>query len=117
MFTDPQTITVNAVAKTLPRVGQKDYDGTFESVVDGLKLRVTHIFGKRTRRTVRFDSSKLAADPYISGTTRPVSMSAYLVIDTPLNGYTTAEVSQAAQGLIDWLDTPANLAKVLGNES
>jgi len=117
MFSEPQTVTINAVAKTLPRVSLGNYDGAFESDVDGLKLRVSHNFGKRTRRTVRLDSKDIAADPYLDGTNRPVSMSAYLVIDVPPVGYTTTEVSQIVQGLIDWLDTPANLAKVLGSES
>lgn len=117
MFTDPQTVTVNAVAKSLPRVASGNYDGAFESVADGLKLRVSHAFGKRDRRTVRLDSKDIAADPYLDGTNRPISMSAYLVVDAPPQGYTATEISYHVQALIDWLDTPANLAKVLGSES
>jgi len=117
MFSEPQTVTINAVAKSLPRVGLGTYDGTFESSTDGLKLRVTHNFGKRIRRTVRLDSRDITADPFLDGTNRPVSMSAYLVIDVPTMGYTPTQISQNVQGLIDWLDTPANLSKVLGSES
>lgn len=117
MFSDPQSITVNAVAKSLPRVASGSYDGSFENVTEGLKLRVSHVFGKRTRRTVRLDSKDIAADPFLDGTNRPISMSAYLVVDTPTLGYTDTEISHNVQALIDWLDVPANLSKVLGNES
>lgn len=117
MFSDPQSVTVNAVAKSLPRVSSGSYTGTFENDSEGLKLGVSHIFGKRTRRTVRLDSKDISADPYLDGTNRPVSMSAYLVVDVPPVGYTPTEISYNVQALIDWLDTPANLAKVLGSES
>lgn len=117
MLADPQSVTVNAVAKSLPRVASGNYDGTFQSVADGLKLRVSHSFGKRDRRTVRLDSNDISEDPYLDGTSRPVSMSVYLVVDAPPVGYTPTEISHNVQGLIDWLDTPANLAKVLGSES
>jgi hypothetical protein len=117
MFSEPQTVTLNAVAKSLPRTGLGSYDGTFESDAEGLKLRISHQFGKRTRRTVRLDSKDIAADPYLDGTNRPVSMSAYLVVDVPPVGYTSTEISHVVQGLIDCLDEPANLSKVLGSES
>lgn len=117
MFTDPQSLTVNAVAKSLPRVSVGPYSGVYENSAEGLKLSVTHVFGKRDRRTVRLDSKDIAADPYLDGTNRPVSMSAYLVIDAPPVGYTTTEISYIVQALVDWLDTPANLTKVLGSES
>jgi hypothetical protein len=117
MFSDPQSVTVNAVAKSLPRVSSGNYSGVYESSVEGLKLTVSHQFGKRNRRTVRLDSKDIAADPYLDGTNRPVSMSAYLVVDAPPVGYTDTEVSYVVQALVDWLDVPANLAKVLGSES
>jgi hypothetical protein len=101
----------------LPRVASGSYDGSFENVSEGLKLRVTHANGKRVRRTVRLDFSDIVTDPFLDGTNRPVSMSTYLVVDTPLLGISATEISYVVQALVDWLDTPANLAKVLGGES
>lgn len=117
MFADPQSLTVNAVAKSLPRVPSTNSDGLFENVAEGLKLRVSQSNGKRIRRTVRLDRSDIVTDPFLDGTNRPVSMSAYLVVDVPLLGFTATEISYDVQALVDWLDTPANLAKVLGGEA
>jgi hypothetical protein len=120
MFSDTQTVTVNAVAKNLPRVGFGDRAGSFEledSSNVTWKLSIAHILRNRNRRTVRLDISKIAADPFQADLSRPYSMSVYLVIDAPKTGFTAVEVSQNVQGLIDYLDTPANLAKVIGGES
>lgn len=117
MFTEPQTVTVNAVAKALPRVSTGDRVGVFESSALGYLLKISHLNGKRYRRTVRLDSTKTAADPLIAGVNRQYSMSAYLVIDHPLVGFSNTEAEQVAQALVDWLDTPGNLTKVIGGES
>lgn len=117
MFTEPQSVIVNAVTKSLVRIAFGDRKGTFESRADGLRLNVTHVSGKRNRRTIRLDSTKTAADPMLDGVSKQYSMSAYLVIDHPLVGYNDVEVGQISQALIDWLDVPANLAKVVAGES
>lgn len=118
MFADPQSVTINAVAKTLPRVSTVDRTSTYEDAANGLVLKVSHVNGKsRTRRTVRLDVTKTAADPLLDGVSRQYSMSAYLVIDIPVVGFSTTEVSQNSQGLIDYLDTAANLTKIVAGES
>lgn len=117
MFADTLTVTVNAVAKTLNRIAFGNREGTFDSRADGLKVRISHVEGKRNRRTVRLDSSKTVADPYLTGVNKLVSMSAIFTVDSPLVGYSDTEVSQIVQALVDWLDIPANLTKVVGGES
>lgn len=117
MFADPQSVTINAVAKSLPRVPSTNGDGLFESVADGLRLRISQFTGKRVRRVVRLDLNDIVADAFLDGTNRPVSASVSLVVDVPLLGFTPTEISYHVQGLVDWLDTPANLAKVLGGEA
>lgn len=118
MFADPQTITVNAVAKTLPRVSTADRSGTYEDQANGLTLKISHVNGKsRTRRTVRFDVTKIAADPLLDGVSRPYSMSTYIVVDIPVVGFSTTEVTQNVQALVDYLDTVANLNKLVAGES
>lgn len=117
MFTEPQTVTINAVAKALPRVSTADRNGVFESTALGYALRISHLQGKRFRRTVRLDATKTAADPLLTGVNRQYSMSAYLVVDHPIVGFSNTEIEQIAQGLTDWLDTPGNLTKVVGGES
>lgn len=117
MFTEPLSVTVNAVAKNLPRVALGDRTATYENVADGLTVRISHVLGKRNRRTVRLDITKTAADPLLDGVSRPYSMSAYLVVDHPIVGFSATETEQNVQALVDWLDTPGNLTKVVGGES
>lgn len=118
MFTDPQTLTVAAVAKALPRVSTGDRTSTYESEALGYRLRLSHFLGKqRTRRTARFDSTKTAADPFLSGVTKQVSMSVLVSIDHPISGYTSTEIADITKAITDWLGTTANLNKVVGGES
>lgn len=118
-FNDPQSITINAVANSLPRVSTGQNTSTYRNGDGSVQLVVSHSYAKRTRRTVRLDHSKIAADPLQPGTNRPYSMSSYLVIDTPVTGYTAAEIKQIVDGLTAYLtaSTGANVTKVLGGES
>jgi hypothetical protein len=118
-YADPQTVTVNAVAQTLPRVGQGPTSGSF-AVNDGsYKLSVSHNYGKRTRRTVRLDARKVAADPLLSGVNNQYSMSAYLVVDHPQVGYSVTEAKQIVDALVAYLSdsTGARVTQLLGGES
>jgi hypothetical protein len=117
MFSEPQSVTVNAVAKSLPRVSFGDAVGTFENVTTGHRLRISHSVGKRNRRTVRLDVTKTTEDPLLDGVSREYSESIYLVIDHPKGGFTALETEQNAQGLVDWLDVVGNLTKVINGES
>lgn len=116
MFTEPQTVTVNAVADDLRRIAFSP-KGTFHNATTGRTLSISQNNGKRNRRTVRLDITKTAADPLLDGVSRPYSMSAYLVIDHPLVGFSVTETEHNAQALVDWLDTAGNLTKVIGGES
>lgn len=117
MFADPQSVTVNAVAKSLPRTGSGDHTGTFEDPADGLVLTISHQNGRRHRSTVRLDNSKISADPLVPTSNRPYSLSAYVVLDTPLQGYTTTEIGYYLKALSDWLAVAGNQTKILGFES
>jgi hypothetical protein len=46
-------------------------------------------------------------------------MSAYMVVDVPVTGYTVAEAKQIVDGLVAYLtiSTGANVTKLLGGES
>lgn len=117
MFTDPSTVTVNAVAKTLPRVSVGDRKATYESPADGLTLSITHVVGKRNRHTVRLDSTKTAADPLLDGVSKQYSMSTYVVVDVPTIGFTLTEQKQIVKALTDFLNASTNTDKVLAGES
>jgi hypothetical protein len=92
--------------------------GQFQNADGSVKLTVSHAIGKRARRTVRLDYSKIAADP-ITAENQEFSMSAYVVMDTPLRGLTPAEQKYVVDALTGWLtaSSGANVTKVLGQEA
>lgn len=118
-LSDPQTVTVNAVAKTLARVSSGDFSGAFTSTADGLVLRVSHTQAKRNRSTVRLEISKISADPLVPSTNRPYSMTVYAVIDTPPQGFSTTEITNNVKALVDWFTagTYAQTNKIVNRES
>lgn len=116
MFSEPQTVTVNAVPVELDRISF-DPEGVFNNSTTGHKLRVYHTSGKRNRDNIRLDIIKTAADPLLDGVSRQYSMSVYLIIDKPVVGFSSTEVEQNAQALVDWADIAGNLTKVVNGES
>lgn len=119
MFVDPQSVTVSGVAKTLPRVSVGDRTARYAVDDDTLQLTMGHQTSRsgRVRRQVRLDYSKIAADPFSSTRSIPVSGSVYLVIDEPADGsYTNAELLANAKALLGWA-TDANVTKLLAGES
>lgn len=117
MFADPQSVTVNAVAKSLARVESGNYRGVFDSSADGLTLTIQHSKGKRNRSAVTLRTKKLTTDPFVPATNRNFEMVATVSINVPELGFSSTEISQALQALVDWADTPANLAKLVNGES
>lgn len=119
MFADPQSVTINAVANSLPRTGSGVDNGTFSKDDGNVKLSVKHSYGNRVRRLVRLDHRKVASDPLATGYNKEYSMNAYLVIDVPSVGYTLTEAKQIVDALTLWLTTTSgsNVTKVLGGES
>lgn len=119
MLTDPQTVTINAIANTLPRTSSGVNSGAFQKDDTTVKLEVSHQYGKRNRRLVKLTHSKIAADPLISSTNIRYSMSVNLVIDVPTTGYTVAEAKQVVDGITAWCtaSSGANITKILGGEN
>lgn len=120
-FADPQSLTINAVANTLPRVSSGANSGVFMKDDGNVALRVSHQYGaKRTRRTIRVDHRKIAADPLLSGANNQYSMSTYLVVDTPTGaGYTVAEAKAVIDAFTAYLTaaTGAKVTQLLGGEN
>lgn len=110
-------MSVSGAAKSLPRVSFGDRKGIFENAATGHRLSVTHVNGKRARHTVRLDITKTAADPLLDGVSKQYSMSAYLVLDNPLVGFSVAEIEANAKALSDWLAVAGNLTKIVNGES
>lgn len=117
-FADPQSVTINAVANSLPRISSGVNTGAFRKDDATVALSVSHQYGGRTRRQVRLDHNKVAPDVFTSDNTM-YSMSAYLVIDVPKTGYTLAEQKQIVDGLTAYLtaSSGAKVTQLLGGEN
>lgn len=115
-FADPQSVTVNAVAKSLANIERSGKSSTYRMSGGDISFRISHSEAKRNRRTVRLDFQKIAADPFDADLNQKFTGSAYVVIDVPPIGFTDTEVKDYVLGLTGWL-TSANVLKVLGGES
>jgi hypothetical protein len=117
MFTDPQTVTVNSVAQTLPAVSRAVDNSRYREDVGEYELVISHQeTGKRNRRMVRLNRKIITTDPFIPANNVTASHSVYLVIDHPIAGFSNSEIELDVAGLVAWL-TQANVLKVLGGES
>lgn len=115
-FTDPQSVTVDGVAASLPRVETAGNKSVYRSADRNKTLTISHqtTAKGRRRRMVRFDIRKIAADPLTAENVYCES-SQYFVFDHPEYGFTTDELSDAMAGLFAWA-IEANRLKVLGDE-
>jgi len=118
-FADPQSVTINAVAISMPRTSSGVNSGTFTAADGQTQLLVSHAYGKRTRRTIRLNSSKVAADPLLPTQNVKLSNSVYLVIDAPVAGFTNTELKQAVDGFLAALtaSSGAKITQLLGGEN
>lgn len=117
-FSDPLKPKFDNSAETeCPRVSTGSYESTYQSA-DGLgKVRLATQNGSdRRRHLARLDLAKITTDPYDTSQNIDVSMSAYLVIDRPISGFTADEARKLAEGLKALL-TEANLKKLVASES
>jgi len=115
-FADPQSVTVNAVAQSLPNISREKSASAYRTSDGVYSLKISSQEGKRNRRTVRLDFQKIAADPFEPAVNDKFTGSVYLVVDAPPTGYTNTEIKDISLGLTGWL-TSANILKVLGGES
>lgn len=115
MLVDPQSVTINAVATSLPRTSAGPTQNVYTSA-DGNTTMTTrqNTTSQRFRREVRLSQRKVAPDP-ISAVNREIGVSVYLVVDEPKAGFTDAEIGYLIDALKAWA-TSTNYNKVLGGE-
>lgn len=118
-LSDPQSVTINAVAIPLPRTSSGVNQGAFTANDSNAKLSISHQFGKRNRHVIRLDTRKVAADPLNTAQNLQYSESVYLVIDHPPVGYTVAQTKLDVDGFLALLtaSSGAIVTKIVGGES
>lgn len=115
-FLDPQTITVNAVAKVMPRIQVIGPSAIYQNSDESFKLTISHQKPSlRIRSMARIDQRVVAADP-LTSVNDWQSLGMYLVIDRPTVGFSLVQVTQQWAGFKTWLDDPA-IARLYGQES
>lgn len=114
-FTDPQTITIDTVESTLNKIQSVGYSSEYATPDENLKLKISHQDSKKkTRRLVRLDVRKIAADP-LTAVNEYKDSGIYFVIEDPEFGFTSEELEDYITGFIAWF-TSANIQKLLANQ-
>lgn len=115
-FADPVTLTVATLGKTLNRVGPQNGSSQYKSTDGAWSKKVSHSRGKRLRSVMRFDQTKTAADPLITGTNRIYGQSVQIILDTELSGFSTQEKIDLLIAAADYLKAGTNSTKFVGEE-
>lgn len=121
MYSDPQSLTISGTATSLPRTSAGVNAGQFTTPDGAVVFDIRHQYGKRSRRTVRIDHSKIIPDPLLTNVNKVVSSSVYVVVDAPLVGYTATELKGLVDALAAWLAAGTgaanNTVRLVGGES
>jgi hypothetical protein len=116
MFTDPVSLTVDAVEKELPRIEVGGSRSLYALPDQSLQLTISHQSSKkRIRSMVRLDVQAIVADPLTSENDYE-NCAIYLVVDRPEKGFSTETVSDHAVALMGFCDVNT-LAKIYGKET
>lgn len=120
MYADPQTVTIQGVATTLPRTPSSNSSrlGEFTSADGNVTLSIRQDkTNNRFRREIRLTQRKVAADP-ISAVNKEVSASVIIVFDEPRFGFVDADLLGLYSALATLVsaNTNAKLTQLLGGE-
>jgi len=120
-FSDPETITVNAVAQSLKRTGLGLNTGSLRTNDGNFVVEVSHSYNKgRARHTVAIRQRKIASDPVLPATNSEFTQTIRITADVPNNtGFTVAENKLLVDGFLTWLTATsgAKMTQLLGGES
>lgn len=118
-YADPQSVTINSVATSVYRTGSDMSSGSFSSPDGTVRLDVKHAYGRRNRREIRLTQSKTSSDPLIPSQNVVSSMSCYMVVDVPKNGFSVTEEKYIVDALVGYLaaSSGAKVTQLLGGEN
>lgn len=110
----PQTVTYDAVGKTLNRITSDKTSSVYTDSTAEFTLKVSHQESKtRTRHLVRLDRKIVAADPLTAVNAYQTS-GVYVVVDEPIFGFSDDDLDKQVDALVAWL-SPANISAILAN--
>lgn len=118
MYADPQSVTVNAVAKSLARIGTSTPDtrGSFKTAEGDFDFEIRQFKSKdRMRHEARLTQRKVSTDP-VSAIAKEVSGSVIIAVDEPKWGFSDTELGYLTAALVTWFSN-ANRDKLLAGEA
>lgn len=119
-LTDPQSITVNAVAQSMPRLLSSGLSTTYQKSDQTFELAIKHTpfvrdKKNRIRSLVTFSQKAIVADPLTAANDFDNVVISFQ-IDRPEFGFTATQIDHMRAGLATWLNT-AMVDKLFGRES
>lgn len=118
MLADPQSITIDGAAISLPRTLTGTREGLFATQNTRLSVETT-AKNARVRTVARVEQSKVTADPLVASTNVLVQDSVAITINRPSSGFSDDDVLKQVVGFLNWLtaSTNANLKKIIAGEN
>lgn len=118
-FSDPQTITVSAVARVCNRIASGDGTGSFQESDGNFRIDVLHTSGKRFGHQLKITITKIAPNPLISAQNIVYSSSIFIRFDVPRTGFDSAELLAFWTGVSTWVNasSAAVITKLIGGEN
>lgn len=121
-FSDPISMTVNAVAKSMPRItmASNGAPSVFKMNDDEFKTEIAHQSiksGRRERHVIKVTQRKITADPYVPATNVENTASVHIVVENPVTGFTDVELGYIVSALCTFVTNAGNQAKFLGSEA
>jgi len=117
MFTDPQSVTVNTVAKSMPKI-LSDGTKSIYRTADGLyELTVSHQISRgRVRSLVKVSQRAIVPDP-LTSVNDYETLIFQMIIDRPEVGFDATTVGYLVTGVTAWINTAGVVGKLFGQES
>jgi hypothetical protein len=117
-LSDPQSVVIGANTRTVAKTVDNPTSSSYLDMDNGVTFTVSTQTTKRRRTSIRVDLEKIAPDPFVTTINKKLSASVYLVVDSPLTGFTKTELKDLSLSVSTWMTagSSANLLKAIGGE-
>lgn len=117
-FSDPITITINAVAHVLGRVSTNGTSAVYSNADGTTVLNISHQITKdnKIRSLRKLETKKVVADPLTEVNDYGL-LTTYSVTERPMFGFSSTEVKNQQTGFNNWDNAGATQDKLYGRES
>lgn len=118
---DPQSITFNGTAKTLPSIGSGPNSGSYRSPDGEFSIDVAHYYNKSNRaiHTTKLSRKVLTTNPLVPSQNMNILSHSTVTVNVPNNIVTVPEVTAILLAQAAWLTANSDevATKICGGES